>query len=129
MKNTVLFAVNGTLMRGFSLEKNMKNTGARFVREDTTAPVYRLWSIRDEHPAMIRVGKGESGVAVALEIWEVPDAGLVTILLGEPEGLAIGKVLLQGGESVLGVIAEPELVKGQKEISAYGGWREYLSVK
>ena len=28
---------------------------------------------------------------------------------------------------VLGVIAEPELVRGQKEISSYGGWRSYIA--
>ena len=50
----VQLAVNGTLMRGLELEKNLQNAGARFVREAITRNCYRLWSIRDIHPARSR---------------------------------------------------------------------------
>jgi len=33
----------------------------------------------------------------------------------------------ENGETVLGVIAEPELLRGMKEISSFGGWRKYLA--
>lgn len=126
----ILLAVNGTLMRGLELEGNMTQVGARFLREAKTEPFYRLWSIDDIHPAMLRVGEeDERRVSVELEVWEVPAVGLADILAGEPAGLGIGKVKLLGGETVLGVIAEPELVKGQKEISSFGGWRNYLKKK
>ena len=125
--NKIKLAVNGTLMRGLELEENLTRVGARFLSEDKTEPFYRLWSIDDIHPAMIRVGaEDERRVSVELEVWEVPAEGLADILAGEPAGLSIGKVKLLGGETVLGVIAEPELVKGQKEISSFGGWRNYL---
>ena len=125
--NKIKLAVNGTLMRGLELEENLTRVGARFLSEDKTEPIYRLWSIDDIHPAMIRVGaEDERRVSVELEVWEVPAEGLADILAGEPAGLSIGKVKLLGGETVLGVIAEPELVKGQKEISSFGGWRNYL---
>ena len=52
---TVKLAVNGTLMRGLELEKNMINAGAKFLFESRTEKCYRLWSIRDIHPAMLRV--------------------------------------------------------------------------
>src|SRR5262249_14655539 len=55
-------AVNGTLMRGLELNPRILAVGGRFDRETTTAPHYRLWSIDDRHPAMIRVREG--GVAV-----------------------------------------------------------------
>ena len=41
----VKLAVNGTLMRGLPLEKNLLDAGAVFLREAATAPCYRLWSI------------------------------------------------------------------------------------
>src|SRR5882724_10388471 len=88
----VLLAVNGTLMRGLELNPNLLAVKATFVRETATEPAYRLWSINDRHPAMIRVKKG--GVAVAIEVWSVPPAGLASILLKEPAGLSIGKVKL-----------------------------------
>jgi hypothetical protein len=34
-------------------------------------------------------------------------------------------VELSDGSEVLGVLAEPWLVKGQKEITSLGGWRAY----
>ncbi|WP_082135758.1 carbamate kinase [Mycobacterium sp. EPa45] len=122
----VLLAVNGTLMRGLKLSPNMAAAGATFVKEAVTEPVYRLWTINDEHPAMIRVTDG-SGVGVAVEVWEVPAAGLAGILLNEPPGLSIGKVNLDDGSTVLGVIGEPALVEGQREISEFGGWRAYTA--
>jgi gamma-glutamylcyclotransferase (GGCT)/AIG2-like uncharacterized protein YtfP len=122
----VLLAVNGTLMRGLKLNPNMAAAGATFVRETTTEPAYRLWSVNDEHPAMLRVNDG-TGVRVAVEVWSVPAAGLAAILLNEPPGLAIGKVRLDDGSIVLGVLGEPALVEGQREITAYGGWRAYVA--
>ena len=103
--DSVKLAVNGTLMRGLPLEKNLLDAGAFFLREAATAPCYRLWSINDNNPA----------------------ARLASVLMKEPEGLSVGKVTLSDGEVVLGVIGEPELVRGQKEISSYGGWRSYIA--
>jgi gamma-glutamylcyclotransferase (GGCT)/AIG2-like uncharacterized protein YtfP len=123
----VHLAVNGTLMRGLELNANMIDADATFVRETMTAPVYRLWSIGDRHPAMIRVAAG--GVAVAVEVWAVPPDGLAKILLREPPGLSIGKVTLADGEEVLGVLGEPLLVEGQREITSHGGWRAYIRAR
>lgn len=120
-------AVNGTLMRGLELNPNMVSAGATFVREAKTVPAYRLWSINDRHPAMIRVASG--GVSVALEVWAVPPEGLASILLREPPGLCIGKVMLADGEEVLGVLGEPLLCEGQREITQHGGWRAYTASK
>lgn len=123
----VKLAVNGTLMRGFELEKNLLAVDAKFLEETKTGKSYRLWSIRDKNPAMIRVSpEDEKAAQVDVEIWEVPYAGLAKVLEQEPEGLSIGKVVLENGEVVLGVIAEPQLVKGMKEISRYGGWKNYM---
>ena len=52
MTDTVLLAVNGTLMRGLELNPNLIRAGATFVREDHTDACYRIWSIDDRHPAM-----------------------------------------------------------------------------
>jgi gamma-glutamylcyclotransferase (GGCT)/AIG2-like uncharacterized protein YtfP len=124
--SNILLAVNGTLMRGLELNPNLLAVGSTFVRETTTEPSYRLWSIDDRHPAMVRARKG--GAAVAVEVWEVPPEGLAAILLQEPPGLGIGKVKLADGTTILGVIAEPVLCEGQREITHFGGWRAYLTM-
>jgi hypothetical protein len=127
-QENVLLAVNGTLMRGLELEPNLVNLGATFVREDRTEPAYRLYSINDIHPAMVRVpANATNGVSVAVEIWSVPADGVATLLGKEPPGLSIGKTKLQNGSIVLGVIAEPALVVGMKDISSYNGsYRDYI---
>lgn len=125
-QSDVLLAVNGTLMRGLKLNPNMVAAKATFVRETKTEAAYRLWTINDEHPAMLRVTDG-TGVKVAVEVWSVPPAGLAGILLNEPPGLCIGKVRLEDGSIVLGVLGEPALVEGHQEITKYGGWRAYLA--
>jgi gamma-glutamylcyclotransferase (GGCT)/AIG2-like uncharacterized protein YtfP len=123
----MLLAVNGTLMRGLALNGNLVAAHATFVRETTTAPAYRLWSIGDRHPAMVRVREG--GVAVAVEVWSVPREGLASILLAEPPGLSIGKVTLADGEEVLGVLGEPIVCEGEREITRHGGWRAYRAAQ
>jgi len=119
------FAVNGTLMRGLERHANLLNAGAVFDREAHTAPSYRLWTIDDVHPAMLRVSSGGSSIAV--EIWRVPSAGIAAILQTEPDGLCVGRLTLDDGTEVLGVLAEPYLVDGQREITEHGGWRAYVA--
>ena len=126
MEKTLL-AVNGTLMRGLELNGNLLAVGATFVREDETDACYRIWSIGDRHPAMLRTPG--AGTRVALEIWDVPAAGLASILQNEPPGLAIGKVVLKDGRVVLGVLGEPFLCEGEREITAFGGWRGYTAAQ
>ncbi len=123
--DSVALAVNGTLMRGLELNKNLLAVNAEFVREAETAPEYRLWSIGDVHPAMQRVNSG--GTSVKLEIWEVPVAGVSSVLMQEPPGLCIGKVKLNDGSFILGVLGEAILCEGQLEITEHGGWRAYCA--
>jgi hypothetical protein len=135
-EESVEIAVNGTLMRGLELEPNLLNLGATFVREDQTEKAYRLFSINDVHPGMVRLpAKGfeeKAAVSVVVEIWRVPVSGVVTLLEKEPPGLSIGKVKLNDGETeVLGVLAEPSLVAGKRDISDFPGngkanFRDYV---
>lgn len=114
-------------MQGLELNVNLQRVGATFVRETATEPCYRLWSIDDIYPAMMRVETG--GVAIALEVWAIPLAELGKILLQEPPGLCIGKVCLADGQEVLGVLGEALLCEGKQEITQWGGWRAYLKDK
>ena len=121
----VLLAVNGTLMRGLALNSTMLAVGAAYVRDTTTEPRYRLWSVDDRHPAMIRVTSG--GAAIAVEVWSVPAEAVAFILLNEPEGLTMGKAKLVDGSVVLAVLGEPASCEHQREITAFGGWRAYMA--
>jgi gamma-glutamylcyclotransferase (GGCT)/AIG2-like uncharacterized protein YtfP len=121
----VLLAVNGTLMRGLALNSTLLAVNAVFIRDATTEPSYRLWSIDDRYPAMVRVTTG--GAAVVVEVWSVPTGAVAGILVNEPDGLTLGRVRLADGSVVLGVLGEPAACEGEKEITAFGGWRAYLT--
>jgi hypothetical protein len=123
----VILAVNGGLMRGMKDCDRMVAAGGEFVREAVTAPVFRLWSVENDHPAMIRVNEG--GVEVRVELWSLPPDGLVQILRSEPFGLTLGRYPLDDGTLVLGVLGEPAYVEGQREITEYGGWRAYIEAE
>jgi hypothetical protein len=69
----------------------------------------------------------EGGAAIAVEIWSLPADALATLLLGEPAGLCVGKILLMDGAEVLGVLGESILCAGTLEITSFGGWRPYLA--
>jgi len=121
----ILLAVNGTLMRGLALNATLLTAGAVFLRETTTEASYRLWSIGDRYPAMVRTTSG--GAAIAVEVWSVPEAAVASILLNEPDGLTIGKARLADGSIVLAVLGEPASCEGNKDITTFGGWRAYIA--
>lgn len=43
-----------------------------------------------------------------------------------PPPLAIGTVTLADGTHVKGFLAEPRAIIGAKDITAFGGWREFI---
>ena len=123
--DTTLLFVNGTLMRGLELHENL--AGAEFVQTARTTAMYRLYSIRDQHPGMYRTDDG-SGVAVDGELYELPDPVLQRVVAGEPPGLYVGDVELEDGRLVPGVLYRRELLDAScVDISDYGGWRQYIA--
>ena len=120
-----ILAVNGTLMRGLELEGNLKQAGALFIKESKTEKSYRLYSINDQYPAMIKVANG--GNTVDVELYEISEEGLKDVLSKEPPGLTIKEIALIDGSLIQGVVGLEEITKGQKEITEYGGWRNYLA--
>jgi len=118
--------VNGTLMRGFELHKNLD--GAEFLGEFMTEARYRLYSINDVHPGMFEVEEG--GVAVAGEMYRMSDEIWQKVELGEPPNLYCGQVKLENGQKVEGILFDRNIAqKMHKDISEYGDWRKYVAAK
>jgi gamma-glutamylaminecyclotransferase len=114
--------VNGTLMRGLALNKNLD--GAEFLEEAQTAPRYRIFSISDVHPGMFEVDEG--GVSVPGEIYRLPDDVWQRVEAGEPPNLYKGPVELSDGRTIDGILYPRELAEGHhREITEFGGWRAY----
>jgi gamma-glutamylcyclotransferase (GGCT)/AIG2-like uncharacterized protein YtfP len=121
----MILAINGTLMREQPLNEHLRRVGGRYVDQAMTSPSYRLFSINDQYPAMIRATSG--GGQISVERWEVAAEGLVRILEREPPGLCLGRIQLADGQEPFGILAEPYIIEGHPEITRYGGWREYLT--
>jgi hypothetical protein len=72
-------------------------------------------------------------VSVAIEIWCIPASNLATLLEKEPPGLSLGKIKLKDSNTeILGILAEPTLILGKKDISDFPGdgianFRDYIS--
>ena len=124
--NSLILAVNGTLMRGLELENNLKAVNAVFLKESQTEKAYRLYTIDDKYPAMV---KDEQGAAIDVELYEISEEGMQEVLSKEPEGLTIKEITLIDGSQVQGVVGLPFIIRNRKEITLYGGWRNYLASK
>jgi gamma-glutamylcyclotransferase (GGCT)/AIG2-like uncharacterized protein YtfP len=118
---------NGSVMRGQPAHENLR--GASFLRVMHTAAKYRMYSIGDQHPAMISTCSVE-GRSFPGELYFVPDAVWPGIEETEPWGLYRGLVDLLGGVVVHGMLARPELGSPPaRDISSHGGWLEYLAAR
>lgn len=116
--------VNGTLMKGFVLNKNLE--GAEYLGTFMTKPCYRIFSINDIHPGMYETDSG--GVAVEGELYRMSDEIWARVEAGEPPHLYCGPVKLADGREVDGILYPKEKIEpGFVEISAYGGWRGYMA--
>jgi hypothetical protein len=121
----ITLAVNGSLMRGFSLNDTLLSVDAQFVREAQTSDGYRMWSINDQYPAMQRVQQG--GNHIQVEIWSLTPSALVQVLDKEPPGLCMGKIELQDKQWVFGILGEDYIRQDMQEITRWGGWRNFQS--
>ncbi|MBB5323239.1 allophanate hydrolase [Anoxybacillus tepidamans] len=122
-KATTFVAVCGLHMRGFPLEKEMYEHGARFVREARTAAKYQFVRLptNPAKPGLIKKRKG--GSSIQLEIWEMPIDQFGAFVASIPAPLGIGKVELEDGCEVPGFVCEGYMIEEAEDITAFGGWR------
>jgi allophanate hydrolase len=125
----IAIAVVGAHLSGMPLNGELKNERARFLEATTTAPDYKLYALAGTDvpkPGLVRVAKGE-GAAIALEIWAMPADGFGRFVASLPSPMAIGTLRLADGRTVKGFLVEPEAVNGARDISSFGGWRNYIA--
>ena len=122
--------VCGAHMSGLPLNKQLLERGAWQVAATRTAPIYRFYALPGGppfRPGLVQVG--DSGVAIDVEVWRMPIEHFGSFVAGIPAPLGIGKVKLADGSLVSGFLCESLCVAGATDISALGGWRQYLRDK
>ncbi|PXW24742.1 allophanate hydrolase [Paraburkholderia caballeronis] len=123
--DTVRVAVVGAHLAGEPLNGQLTERGARLVETTTTAPSYRLYLLptTPAKPGLARVKEG--GVAIEVEVWEMPSAAFGSFVALVPSPLAIGTLTLADGAPVHGFLCESIALDDAPDISAFGGWRAY----
>lgn len=120
--------VCGAHLDGLALNWQLKQRGATLVETTHSAAAYRLYALAGgpvQRPGMVRVA--EQGVAISVEVWQLPSAELGSFLSGIPAPLGLGKVELADGRWETGFICEGYGLTGAEDISQWGGWRAWLA--
>ncbi|MDU9392294.1 allophanate hydrolase [Pseudomonas sp. zfem002] len=120
--------VCGAHLDGLALNWQLKQRGATLLEATCSAPNYRLYALAGgpvQRPGMVRVDTG--GVAIAVEVWQLPSAALGAFLSEIPAPLGLGKVELGDGRWETGFICEGYGLEGARDISEWGGWRAWLN--
>jgi allophanate hydrolase len=78
----------------------------------------------------VRTGNGKDGghgAAIEVELWTLPPGEFGAFVAAIPAPLGIGSSRLADGRQVKGFVCEQYAVAGARDISAFGGWRKFLS--
>ncbi|UFZ02664.1 allophanate hydrolase [Bradyrhizobium ontarionense] len=121
--------VVGAHLSGMPLNHELTRRGARFLRAEPTTKDYKLFALPGGppyRPGLMRVPDG-TGAQIATEVWALSAEGLGSFITGVPAPLGIGTTRLADGTSAKGFIVEAEGIVGAKDISEFGGWRNYIA--
>ena len=122
-------AVVGAHLTGLPLNRELTELGATFIREAETAPDYRLFALNGTvppKPGLLRTEKG-AGSAIKTEIWALEPSAFGAFVARIPGPLGIGTLQFSDGSQAKGFLVEAVATEGARDISAFGGWRAYLS--
>jgi allophanate hydrolase len=109
------------------LNNQLIERGATLLRTTTTSAQYRLFALlgtTPPKPGLKRVQVG--GVALEVEVWQVPTASVGSFLSLIPAPLGLGKLELMDGSWVTGFVCEEHALAHAQDISSFAGWRSYV---
>ena len=124
----IAIAVVGAHLTGMPLNGELKSFGARFLERTTTTADYRLFLLPGTTPAkpgLLRAGV-DAGAAVDVEIWTMPAEQFGRFVASIPAPLSIGTLTITDGRDVKGFLVEAEATRDARDISAFGGWRNFM---
>lgn len=126
--DSINVVVCGAHLTGQPLNWQLTERGGKLVEATTSSPHYQLYALPDgKRPAMVR--DETNGVAIEIEVWSLPKETCGSFINGIPAPLGIGKVELADGTWLSGFICDSYGLEGAKNISEFGGWREWLAHK
>jgi len=127
LATTIAVAVCGAHLSGMPLNGQLQERQASLREATHTAACYRLFALPGGPPKRPGLMRTEDGVAIEVEVYDVPSAHVGSFLAGIPQPLGLGQVELASGEWVTGFICEPCGIEGATDVSSFGGWRGYIA--
>ncbi|KFG92545.1 allophanate hydrolase [Burkholderia paludis] len=124
---TIRVAVVGAHLRGMPLNHELTSRRARFAEATTTSADYRLYALANTTPPKPGLARGPGGAPIKVELWDVPSGEFGSFVAGIPSPLGIGTLTLADGRQVKGFICEPHALADAQDITAFGGWANYLA--
>lgn len=123
----IKIAVVGAHLTGQPLNYQLIDEQGLLVRSCHTSPIYRLYVLQGAipKPGLIRQANSQ-GLAIEVEVWDLPPAGFGRFVSNIPSPLGIGTLVLEDGEEVKGFLCESFAIANASDISHLGSWRAYL---
>ena len=124
---TLAIAAVGAHLSGLALNWQLTERRAVLRERTRTAPSYRLYALQGTvppKPGMVRVPS--DGVAIELEVWDLPLSEVGSFLALIPSPLGLGSIELADGRWVHGFLCESIALASARDISGFGGWRAFL---
>ncbi|RPH24788.1 allophanate hydrolase [Buttiauxella warmboldiae] len=123
----VRVAVVGAHLRGMPLNHQLTARNAIFIEESRTAANYRLYALANTQPPKPGLARSEAGQPIAVELWDIPLARFGEFVAEIPAPLGIGTLTLEDGRHVKGFICESAALHDATDITAWGGWKAWLT--
>ena len=127
----VQLAVVGAHLEGQPLNHQLTSRGARLLRTATTVPKYRLFALANTtppKPGLLRVTEPQPN-GIEVEVWQLTQEAFGSFVAAIPPPMGIGNLELTDGSMVKGFVCEAYALEGAEEITALGGWRNYLKTR
>jgi allophanate hydrolase len=122
----VRVAVAAAHLKGQPLHADLLGFNAAFVRLARCASTYQFLASMEHNPpraGLMHVADGGGNVEV--EVYDLPFEGFGRLVASVAPPLAIGTVELEDGERVKGFLIESSAASTARDITQFGGWREY----
>ena len=121
--------VFGAHLRGQPLNHQLTDLGARYAGDVRTAPEYRMFALPTEPPKPGVVRDSARGISLVGERWTLSAAALGLFLAKLPAPMALGPVVLDTGEHVLGFHCDPQTAATGMDITLHRSWTAYLKTR
>jgi allophanate hydrolase len=124
----IRLAVAGAHLSGQPLNGQLLSRQARLVATTATAAEYRLYALNTVPPKPGLVHTPDAaGQSIEVEVWELDERAFGNFVAEVPAPMTIGTTRLIDGSQVKGFCCEPHALAGARDITHFGGWRQYLA--